>query len=114
MTLLTINRPHLNFSSINLFKGSLMKKFMACSMLLLTFSTYAQEDLSKAKEMMNQGLDARIANLQNAKSCVSAASTKEALKACHKQLKESQSESKEKMQGIRKTRREERKAKKSN
>lgn len=90
-----------------------MKNFFALLVLLVSLPTFAQEDISKAKEMMTQGLDARIANLQSAKSCVAAASTKEALKECHKNLKASREETKDKMQGLRKTRREERKSKKS-
>lgn len=45
------------------------------------------KNFDEMKAKMSQHLDERIANLSEAKSCVSAATTKEALKDCHQKLK---------------------------
>lgn len=68
---------------------------------LLSTSVFAEEDLSKAKEHMTASLDKRIALMQEAKSCVAAATTKEALKACRTQMKEKRQGLKEEMKAKR-------------
>lgn len=65
-----------------------MKSLIVIAVLMVTSSVYAQEDIATAKSEMSAHLDKRIANLQEAKTCVSGAQSKEDLKKCHHALKE--------------------------
>ncbi len=63
-------------------------KFLILTLLFLSFSATAQERevLAKAKELMISNIDERIATLQETKSCISSASTKDALNECRKKM----------------------------
>ncbi len=63
-------------------------KFVFIALALAT-SAFAQDqqNLEAAKARTAQHLEARISNLQSAKSCVSSASSREALKGCQEKLK---------------------------
>ena len=63
-------------------------KFATIAFVLFSFSAMAQdkEVLSKAKELMTSNIDQRISILQETKSCVSAAESKEQLKECRQKM----------------------------
>lgn len=44
------------------------------------------EDLNARKAEMNANIDAKIKRLQEHKTCINSASTREAMKACHEQM----------------------------
>lgn len=69
--------------------------FVFTTLCLMTLNVSAQEDISTAKTEMSANLDKRIANLQEAKTCVSNAQNKEDLKNCHHALKEDHMEMKQ-------------------
>lgn len=67
-----------------------MKFFLILALTALTSSAFANHHegtVEEQKARMSQKLDTRIADLQAAKTCVTAATTHDALKACHKELK---------------------------
>lgn len=65
-----------------------MKYLLVTLLTLSSFSVFAEEEnFDKAKTVMTEHLDRKIADLQTAKSCVTAAKTKEALKVCHEEMK---------------------------
>jgi hypothetical protein len=63
-----------------------MKLLMALSIALFAFGASA-DDLSSKKDMMNKHLDEKIAKIQEAKTCVSAATTEAAVHKCKETLK---------------------------
>lgn len=72
-----------------------MKFFMI--MALVSTSVFAQNastantqaaNLEQVKQMTLAHMDKRIAIIQEGKTCVQSATTREALKACHQQMKE--------------------------
>jgi predicted metal-dependent hydrolase len=63
-----------------------MKSALISLVAILALPAFAAEDISKAKQEELQNLDARIAALNTAKSCVNAAQDRPALKACHEAL----------------------------
>ncbi len=71
-----------------------MKSLFLSTVLALSFSAFADHheedaklDFPAMKEKVTKNLDERIAALQEHKSCVSAASSKEELKACREKMK---------------------------
>jgi hypothetical protein len=68
-----------------------MKLLMAVFAFALCYAAYANEgDVSKAKQEFLSDLETRIANLTQAKNCVSAAQNHDALKACREALHSAQ------------------------
>lgn len=71
-------------------------KVLAVALLVLSAGTFADEVADKAalfgdvKQAVLTNLDQRISNLQEAKTCVSAANDQAALKACKQKMMESQ------------------------
>ena len=70
---------------------------------LLSVSAFAQtatdeKPFEQRKQMVLQGYDMRIAALTAAKACASAATTGDALKQCHKDLKAKRAENKNMME----------------
>ena len=63
-------------------------------------SVYAEHHAGEGKSfeehktMMTQKIDKKIANLNEAKTCVQGAKDKEALKACHEKMREQKKEMK--------------------
>lgn len=75
-----------------------MKKLLFAALLSLSIPAIAQEDkFEDKKAKMISHLEKRIANLNEAKTCVSGAADKEALKGCHAKLKEDRMEMREDM-----------------
>lgn len=72
-----------------------MKLKLSILVLLFGLNAFAQGDINAMKTEANARLDKRIASLQEAKTCISAAADKEAMKACHANLKEDRMEMKE-------------------
>ncbi len=72
-------------------------KLLAISFLLWTSaSAFSVEgDLEAHKKMQIDEMSARIAELEKGKACVAAATTKEALQACRKQMKSEREDRKE-------------------
>lgn len=71
-----------------------MKLIVAALLAWAPFTALAEMDLDKAKAEMTANLDKRIASLQEAKSCISGATSKEDMKKCHHELKEDRQEMK--------------------
>lgn len=69
-----------------------MKLLFAALLAVGSLTAFAEADLAKAKEEMTANMDKRIANLQQAKTCISGAATKEDMKKCHEALKEDRQE----------------------
>lgn len=67
-----------------------MKKLIVLGVALTTFSVMAQEkpNIERAKSKALEYISKRQSNLDAHKSCISAATTKDALKECRKQNKE--------------------------
>lgn len=71
----------------------MMKIFLMLAMILLSFSSFADESESKqqrleeAKSKYVSHLEGMISALQEAKSCASGASDRESLKKCRQDLK---------------------------
>ena len=87
-----------------------MKFLLAFALLLpIAASAHEEADFPGNKDKILAHLDERIAELQAHKTCISAASDKEAFKACHKGMKEKRHEHREEMKELRKDRREKRK-----
>jgi hypothetical protein len=57
-----------------------------------SFSAFAQDDISAHKAEMTANMDKRISMLNEAKTCIASASTKEDMKKCHQGLKEDRME----------------------
>ncbi len=73
-----------------------MKFILAFALASFSAISFAQEaSFEELKTMMTQKIDTRIGDLNAAKACVSAATTKEALKTCHKELKAKREAAKE-------------------
>ena len=86
----------------------------AVLILIMSVSVFAKIDFAKRKQMQIENLDKRITNLTELKSCISSASKKEDLKACHKKRKafrEQMKQENSKRKEMRKKLREERKNK---
>jgi flagellar biosynthesis regulator FlaF len=93
-------------------------KILLIATLLISFA-YAEEDkksdnIAQMKERASANIDQRIALLQAHKSCVQAASDREAMKACRKSNKEAMKKLHQENKGEREQFKEDRKAKKSN
>ncbi len=78
-----------------------MKSLILCSILFTSLSTFAEADIEKVKTEATARMDKRIAMLQEAKTCVAAATTKEAVRTCQKNLREDHNEMKNEMKGKR-------------
>lgn len=65
-----------------------MKVLFFVLSLVLSSSVFAEADIATAKAEMTANLDQRIANLQEAKTCVANAAQREDMKKCHQGLKE--------------------------
>jgi hypothetical protein len=89
-----------------------MKFLLVALLSLSSLSVFAQEDFDKTKAMMSQHLDEKIADLQSAKTCVTNATGKDQLKACHEEMKAKKKAMHEKMKGMKENWKSERKAKK--
>jgi hypothetical protein len=85
-------------------------KFIYLAALLIPFaSAQAEEEkFPEHKAKMLSQLEERISKMQELKSCAEKAADKEALKACHKDMKEWRDEKRGEMKEMRKNRREER------
>jgi glutamine synthetase type III len=72
--------------------------YLACisSVVIISISALAQQDFAAAKQQMTTNLDERIKDLNEAKTCVSAAQDHTALKKCRKNLREEHMEMREK------------------
>jgi hypothetical protein len=68
----------------------MLKSVTVLALFLSSGQLFADDHLSLKKEHFLKMLDARIAGLQEAKSCATAAETKEALRACHENLRKNQ------------------------
>lgn len=67
-----------------------MKKILLVALVLSSFAAFAdhhEENFDQAKAKFLAHLDQRAEHINKAKTCVSAATTKEALKACRQQMK---------------------------
>lgn len=64
-----------------------MKRLMISVLLLGSVSTFAAESIDQVKTAWTAGIDKRIGILNEIKACVSAATDKAALKACHEKAK---------------------------
>lgn len=65
-----------------------MKKFLGLSVLALSLSSFAQDDLTSMKQKANQHIDQKMSTLQTAKGCVNSATTTDKFKACKYDMKE--------------------------
>lgn len=74
-------------------------KFFSFALIMLTISASAfaekEEMLEKGKAMMVSNIDKRITVLQQTKSCISAATSRDKLKECGKKMREQMREVKE-------------------
>lgn len=97
-------------------KGVVMKKLIVLVLALTTFSVMAQEkpNIEKAKARALEYIAKRQANLDAHKSCISAATTKDALKACRKANKERNMAMRNERKAMRQQRKEARKNRKKN
>lgn len=83
-----------------------MKKLLVtglCLFSLAAFADHHEEDdkgktFEEKKANMLQHIDKRISNMNEMKSCVSAAADKDALKACREKMKEYREDMKDKWQ----------------
>ena len=81
-------------------------KFLMVLVLSVPMFAVAQDDgkaamFQEAKANMLSSIEARMSNLNEAKSCVTAASDGAALKACHEKIQAANRELKEEMKGKR-------------
>ncbi len=92
-----------------------MKSFVVLSLCLFSLGALAQgqEDISQIKNSMVAGFDQKINLIQNAKTCVSSASTRDQLKACGRSLRESMKSLKGSMKAERDSMKAQRKSEKS-
>lgn len=74
-----------------------MKILSIALISMFSFAVMAQEDAATMKKDANEHLDQKIQRLQEAKSCVSATTTAEGVKACKYDLHEDMKLMKEKM-----------------
>lgn len=86
-------------------------KFLCLSLLLVPFLAQAAEgeNFAEMKAKMVTKIEERIQKMQEHKNCVSAAADKEALKACHKDMKEWRKDQREESKEMREKRRDARK-----
>jgi|GEM_PF-3367479 len=82
-------------------------KFLMVVVLCVPMMALAQDDgkaamFQEAKSDMLANIEARMGNLNEAKSCVSAATDGAALKACHEKIQAANRELKEEIKGQRK------------
>lgn len=92
-------------------------KMLTVFVLLFSLTAMAKgekkgENFEENKTKAIARLDSRISMLQDAKSCISAASDKDAMKACHKKHKEARqafADDRKEMKAARKAKRAERK-----
>ncbi|MCB0351804.1 MAG: hypothetical protein KDD38_11515, partial [Bdellovibrionales bacterium] len=90
-----------------------MKSIVLCAILALSVSAFAEgekkeENFAKRKTEMLEGIDKKIAAMQEHKTCVSAASDKDAMKKCHEKMKAFREENRGEHMGMRKERMEKR------
>ncbi|MFP5386232.1 MAG: hypothetical protein ACLGHN_09145 [Bacteriovoracia bacterium] len=68
-----------------------MKFLIALSLSVFSLGAFAQDDLGSMKQDANSYIDQKMSSLQEAKSCINNADSKEAFKACkydmHKEMK---------------------------
>lgn len=57
-----------------------------------------EQTFNDVKEKMIKGIDARIANLSEAKACIQGAANKDALKSCREKMREANQELKKEAQ----------------
>jgi|GEM_PF-865037 len=88
--------------------NSLRLSLMAATCLLSLSSIAGPEEFSAHKAEALATMDKRIANLNEAKTCMTAAADKEAMKNCHMALKEDRMEMHGEMMNKKKNRMEER------
>ena len=84
-----------------------MKNLIFVVTLVLGIQVMAEEqkpqfDINQIKPMVLSNLDQRIAILQSKKGCIGAATSKEAMKSCHKSHKEQMKALRAKFKGARK------------
>jgi hypothetical protein len=84
-----------------------MMKFLMVLVLSVPMFAMAQDDgkaamFQEAKANMLSSIESRMSNLNDAKSCVNAATDGAGLKACHEKMQAANRELKEEMKGKRK------------
>jgi hypothetical protein len=74
-----------------------MKLFALLFLIILSSNAFARRgivNIENAKTRMTAKIDQKILDLQNAKTCIQAATTHDQLKQCHQALKAAQQNSK--------------------
>jgi hypothetical protein len=69
-----------------------MKFLLTTALSVFTVSAFAEMDFNQKKEMMTNQIDQKMEIYQNAKSCISSATSKDALKSCQEQMKQQREE----------------------
>lgn len=75
-----------------------MKMILMASLCVFSMTAFAEEQKERFEEMkknLSSQIEERIGHLQEAKSCVNAATDREALKACREKMKEHRKEMRE-------------------
>lgn len=77
----------------------MLKSLIFIATVVCSFSVSANDDISVHKAEMTANLDKRISMLNEAKTCVSAAVSKEDMKKCHQGIKEDRMEMRQERMG---------------